>query len=39
MWEIRNEYKFLIGKLGKKRDHSEDLSEDGRIILKWVSGK
>jgi hypothetical protein len=23
----------------KGRDHSEDLSVDGRIILKWICGK
>jgi hypothetical protein len=38
MGELRNTYKFLVGK-HKGRDYSEDLSVDGRIILDWILGK
>jgi hypothetical protein len=31
MGELRNAYKILVGKR-EGRDHSEDLSADGRII-------
>jgi hypothetical protein len=30
--------KFWLGSL-KRRDHSEDLGVDGRIILKWIFGR
>jgi hypothetical protein len=33
--KMRNSYKILVGNL-KERDHSEDLSVDGRIILEWT---
>jgi hypothetical protein len=37
---MRNAYTILIGKPeGKRRDHSEDLGVDGRIILEWILGK
>lgn len=38
MWETRNRYKILIGKL-KERNHSKDLGQDGSIILKLTLGK
>jgi hypothetical protein len=31
--DIRNAYKILVGKL-KGKEHTEDLSVDGKIILK-----
>jgi hypothetical protein len=36
--EMRNAYKILVGK-PEGRDHLEDLSVDGKIILKWNAGK
>jgi hypothetical protein len=38
MWELRNAYKILVGKLDG-RDHSEDLRRDRRMILKWILEK
>jgi hypothetical protein len=38
MGEVRNAYKISVGK-PKGRDHSEDLGEDGRIVLEWILGK
>jgi hypothetical protein len=38
MGEMRNWYKILVGKPAGK-DHSEDLSVDGRIILELIFGK
>jgi hypothetical protein len=32
---MKNEYKFLVGKLEERRSR-EDLGIDGRIILKWM---
>jgi hypothetical protein len=32
---MRNAYKILVGK-PEGKIHSEDLSVDGRIILKWI---
>jgi hypothetical protein len=34
---MRNAYNILIGK--PKRDHSEDIGIDGKIILEWILGK
>jgi hypothetical protein len=34
-----NEYKILVGKTEGKRDHSEELDVDGKIILDWRLGK
>jgi hypothetical protein len=39
MREIRNAYKILVEKPARKRDHSEDLDVDGRIILECILGK
>jgi len=36
--EMRNAYKFWSENL-KGRDHLEDLSTDGKIILEWILGK
>jgi hypothetical protein len=38
MGEMRNSYKILAAK-PYGRDHSEDLSVDGKIILEWTFGK
>jgi hypothetical protein len=38
MWKKRNAYRVLVGNL-KERDHVENLSVDGRIILKWMLQK
>jgi hypothetical protein len=38
MGEMSNAYKIWLENL-KGRDHSEDLNENGRIILKWILGK
>jgi hypothetical protein len=35
---MRNAYNFLSKSL-RKRDHSEDLGADGKIILKWILDK
>jgi hypothetical protein len=35
MGEMRNTYKILFGKPGRKRSLRR-LSVDGRIILKWI---
>jgi len=32
----KNTHKFLVGKNRKKRDHSEDIGIDRRIIIKWI---
>jgi hypothetical protein len=37
MGEVRNVYTILNGNL-KGKDHSEDLSVDGRLILGWIFG-
>jgi hypothetical protein len=34
--EMRNVYKIWLGSL-QERDHSQGLSVDGMIILKWIS--
>jgi hypothetical protein len=34
---MKNAYTILFGELGG--DHSENLLVDGKIILKWISGK
>jgi hypothetical protein len=34
-----NAYKITVGKAEMKRDHSEDLGVDGRIILEWIIEK
>jgi hypothetical protein len=34
MWEMRSEYKILVGRVC-----SEDLGVDGRIMLKWILQK
>jgi hypothetical protein len=36
--KVRNTYTNLVESL-EGRDHSEDLSVSGRIILKWILGK
>jgi hypothetical protein len=38
MGEVKNAYKMFNGKLNG-RDHKEDLSVDGKIILEWILGK
>jgi len=38
MVEVRNIYKFLVGKL-KVIHQSEELSVDGRNILEWILRK
>jgi hypothetical protein len=38
MGEIRNAYKILVGK-PEGKNHSENLSVDGRIISEWILGK
>jgi hypothetical protein len=35
MGKMRNIYKILVNILGG-RDHSEDLSADGRLTLEWI---
>jgi hypothetical protein len=39
MGGIRNGYKYLVGKLERKKNRSEDLRVSGRIILKWILRK
>jgi hypothetical protein len=39
MGERRGVYKVMVGKPKGERDHLEDPSEDGRIILRWVFRK
>jgi hypothetical protein len=34
--DTRNAHKILVGK-SEKRNHSEDLGIDGKIILEWLS--
>jgi hypothetical protein len=36
--EMRNSYKILVGK-SQRRDHSDDLGVDWKIILEWMLGK
>jgi hypothetical protein len=38
MGDMRNAYKILVENL-KRRNLSEDLVVDGRIILDWILGK
>jgi hypothetical protein len=38
MAEMRNAYNILVGK-PKRKNSSEDLGVDGKIILEWVLGK
>jgi len=38
MKEIRNAHKILVGK-SERRNHSEELGVDGRIILEWIFEK
>jgi hypothetical protein len=38
MGERRGAYRALVGNL-RDRDHLEDPSVDGRIILKWINKK
>jgi hypothetical protein len=38
MGEMRNAYKIPLGKCERK-NHSEDLGVDGKIILKWFLEK
>jgi hypothetical protein len=38
MGVMRNAYKILVGK-PEEKNHSEDLSIDGRIIAQWMVGK
>jgi hypothetical protein len=38
MGEMRNARNILVQN-GKGRDHSEDLRNDGKIILEWILGK
>jgi hypothetical protein len=38
MGEMRNVYKIFVGNLNR-RDHTEDLSVDVRIILERILGK
>jgi hypothetical protein len=38
MEEIRNAYKILVGE-PERKNHSEGIGVDGRIILEWISGK
>jgi hypothetical protein len=35
--EVRNKYKILIGKR-EGREHTQDVSVGGSLILKWVMG-
>ena len=39
MVERRGIYKVMMGKPKGERDHLEDPSEDGRIILRWIFRK
>jgi hypothetical protein len=39
VWRMRNSYRILTGKCEDERDHPEDLSVAGRIILKYISEK
>jgi hypothetical protein len=34
---MRNSYKILVGK-PERKNHSEDLGVDGKIILEWILG-
>jgi hypothetical protein len=38
MGEKSNAYRVFLGNL-EERDHSEDLSIDGKVILEWVLKK
>jgi hypothetical protein len=38
MGEERRLYKVLVGSM-KKRDHSEDRGEDGRMGSEWILGR
>jgi hypothetical protein len=38
MEEMKNAYNILVGKL-ERRQQSENLGLDGRIILRWIVGK
>jgi hypothetical protein len=38
MVEMKNACKILVGIPGRK-NHSEDLGVDGKIILEWILGK
>ena len=37
--ERRGVYRVLVGKPERERDHLEDCSVDGRIILRWIFRK
>jgi hypothetical protein len=39
MGAMRNAYDILVVKPEWKRNHSEDLSADSRMILEWIFGK
>jgi len=36
--DMRNAYRILVESL-KRRDYSEDLDVDGKIILQWILSK
>jgi hypothetical protein len=38
MGEMRNAFCILVGK-PERKNHSDDVGVDGRIILKWMLGK
>jgi hypothetical protein len=38
MGEMRNTYKIIVGK-SERKNHLDDLSIDGKVILKWIMGE
>jgi hypothetical protein len=36
MGDMRNAYKYLVGRPESKRDHLKDLGIDGKIMLVWI---